>query len=216
MQNITAPQFFPNIDNSGVDMTLTLSNVMKLFTQPVQDHFVPFIGEGRVLRVWKTSSPTTVPVTITFSEDINLDVFGFGGLRCYSGNCDYGNFTWYGGPNATGNTVTPLDPLSYENINFDNSDLLNSNTTITELDGTTSFSEVVVISASSKGKKDIFSYPNPASHELFINYGKQINKGQIILRNLLGKPVYQSSFMDTQEVLISVSNLSIGIYYLQS
>jgi hypothetical protein len=108
---------------------------MNEVTQPVQAPFVPYIGGGEVLRVWKLGSPSTVSVTIDFSEPVELDEFGFGGLRCYSGNCDNGVYAWYDGPGGTGNKISPADPLSYANINFDAGTPLDPAITITELDG---------------------------------------------------------------------------------
>jgi len=135
VQNNTNTQTFNNINNSGVDMTVTLSHVMQQVNQPVQPPFQGYINGGHVLRIWKTSSPSVVTVTISFSEPIELEEFGFGGIRKYSANEDQGTFTWYDGPSGTGNVVQPSDPNSTDVVNFDILENLDPSITCTEMDG---------------------------------------------------------------------------------
>ncbi len=135
VNNNTSTQTFTNVNESGVDMTVTLSDVMNEVNQPVQPPYQGYFGDGNVLRIWKLGSPSVVTVTISFSEPIELEEFGFGGLRKYTNNEDQGTFTWYDGPSGTGNVVQPSDPNSTDVVNFDLLEDLNPAITCTEMDG---------------------------------------------------------------------------------
>lgn len=135
VQNNTSVQTFTDVDGTGVNMTVKLSHTMQQVNRPVQNPFKGYLGLGNVLRIWKTSSPSVVTVTVSFSEPIELHEFGFGGIRCYSGNCDRGVFTWYDGPNGIGNPTTPSDPMSIDNVNYNVLEALDPAMTCTEMDG---------------------------------------------------------------------------------
>ncbi|MEO0732985.1 MAG: SdrD B-like domain-containing protein [Bacteroidota bacterium] len=136
-----------NYAGSGVDLTVEIKQPQRgdaeSHVSPGQrcgctfdDELGPYFSCGEVFRNWKSTGETAgVPDTIifSFSEPILIDRLGFGGFRTRSATDPaVAEFTFFSGPNATGekvvsnlsdpgstamiNTGDPLDPNAAINI----------------------------------------------------------------------------------------------------
>ena len=65
-----------------------------------------YMTNPEVYRYWKTNDTTIDTLTYSFSEDITMHKFMFGGQRPSNGNFAYAELTFWDGPDGTGNKIT--------------------------------------------------------------------------------------------------------------
>lgn len=127
-----------DIDGSGVDLTVTLfqpsrdnggdTDPQQSYVSPgsrcgctFDDELGPYLSCGEVFRNWSRFEPTPDTVIMNFSEPIRLPKWGFGGFKTSNSNVEsaVASFTFYDGPNATGNKVVSslADPGGRAQIN---------------------------------------------------------------------------------------------------
>jgi len=67
----------------------------------------PYLSCGEVFRNWSRNEPTPDTIIMSFSEAVKLPLWGFGGFKTNNGSVEnaVASFTFYDGPNATGNKI---------------------------------------------------------------------------------------------------------------
>ncbi len=105
-----------NIDGSTLDVSVTMPRAGQDFIHvddPDKTQFSDvdaYMTNGEVYRYWKQSDTNIDTLTYSFSEDLTLNKFMFGGHRPSTGNFAYAELTFWDGPNGTGNKVLSKHP----------------------------------------------------------------------------------------------------------
>lgn len=129
LSNFPYSDTMTNISGSGIDLTVTLfqpardqpadPDPQQSYISPgsrcgctFDDELTPYLSCGETFRNWSRQEPTPDTVIMTFSEPIKLPVWGFGGFKTNQGNIEsaIASFTFYDGPNATGNKIVSTLP----------------------------------------------------------------------------------------------------------
>lgn len=75
--------------------------------------------------------------------------------------------------------------------------------------------DTLTMGLASVGDNSFSVYPNPTNNQLVIDFGKTITFTTLLLHDIMGKVVYETSLNDAATATIEVSALEQGIYFLQ-
>ena len=64
-------------------------------------------------------------------------------------------------------------------------------------------------------QNSIAIYPNPTKDKLNISFGNQVNSININIYSYAGQLVKQSNFNNSQDIQIDISNLGVGLYFIE-
>jgi hypothetical protein len=88
----------------------------------------------------------------------------------------------------------------------------------TDFDGKYSYSDIITTLCKDKADYTVTMFPNPASNNLTLNFGKEINSQlQISIKDLLGREIKEIAYEanEISFIKITLENLNKGIYFIQ-
>jgi len=142
------------------------------------------------------ATPTTfVPlVTATFAPTITYDAVGI----------------W------TKSTITPSNLIGVAAIKFDFPNQLNGFVGYNEIDvfGALNIS-TTLDEINSLKHQDLQLYPNPTTDNLSLDFGSEVEKGQVTILDLQGRSLMTQSIANCVKETLNISSLSNGIYFVK-
>ena len=84
----------------------------------------------------------------------------------------------------------------------------------TDFDGAFSYSDVKQVNVESTDL--MLLYPNPAHNQLSVRFNDEVAYDELVLTDLTGKIIFVVNCSNKSEVLLDVSQLSKGVYFVTS
>jgi hypothetical protein len=187
--------------NNGTPITGATSNTV--MANASGNYSVAITGGTNCSVSSLSQSVSVIPSpTINVSTSGTLICVGQSATLTASGASTY---SWTSGPNTAVNVVSPSVTTTYTIAATGSNSCTNTNTFVQNVSLCTDINEVAI-------SNDFNIYPNPAVSEVKIQFN-DADKKLVEIFNVLGKKVYSEN-INTNEVLIDLTNFSKGVYII--